>query len=59
MNNFEGKLIFDEKYANSFVKIDKKQVILVYIVGGLTYGEITALRYIGKAYSKNGLKNNR
>ena len=59
MNNFEGKLIFDEKYANSFLKIDKKQVILVYIVGGLTYGEITALRYIGKTYSKNILKSNR
>ena len=52
LNFLSGPVILDDKKLNAFLKSNVKQVILVYVVGGLTYGEIAALRYLGKAYSK-------
>jgi len=52
LNMLNGPLIIDDKKLNTFSKSGTKQVILVYIVGGLTYGEIATLRWLGKQYNK-------
>jgi hypothetical protein len=52
LNLLNGPLIMDDKKLNNFGKSGIKQVILVYVVGGLTYGEIATLRWLGKHYNK-------
>lgn len=32
---------------------DKKPIVIVYMLGGVTYGEIAAFRLLGKLHSKN------
>lgn len=32
--------------------INKREVVLIYVIGGLTYGEVTCLRLLGKIYQK-------
>lgn len=44
--------IYDEKKGNAFSNTTQRNVILVYIIGGVTYGELSAIRYIGKKYNK-------
>jgi len=48
-----GATIFDEKLAISAEM--KRNIVLVYMIGGITFGEIAALRFLGKKYSKNPL----
>jgi len=47
-----GPLFYDDKKANSFNDPNTKNTILVYIIGGVTYGEIAAFRYLAKKYNK-------
>jgi len=44
-----GPTIFDEKLQiNSETK---RNIVLIYMIGGVTFGEIAAFRFLGKKYS--------
>jgi len=47
-----GPLFYDEKKANAFNDPNTRNTIMVYIIGGVTYGEIAAFRYLSKKYNK-------
>jgi hypothetical protein len=47
-----GLTVYDEKKGNQFTNIQNRNVILVYLIGGVTYGEIAAFRYLAKKYNK-------
>lgn len=31
---------------------DKKPIVIIYMLGGVTYGEVSAFRLLGKLYNK-------
>ena len=31
---------------------DKKTLVMIFVIGGITYGEIATIRYLGKKMSK-------
>jgi len=47
-----GTTIYEEKKINSFNNPQNKHVILVYVVGGITYSELAGIRYLSKKYNK-------
>jgi len=47
-----GTTIYEEKKINSFNNPQNKHVILVYVVGGITYSELAGIRYLAKKYNK-------
>lgn len=50
MKNLPGPTIYDEKLV---VPSDsKKNIVLIYMIGGVTFGEVAAFRFLGKKYSK-------
>jgi len=47
-----GTTVYDENKINSYTNIQNKHVILVYVVGGITYSELAGMRYLAKKYNK-------
>eukprot|EP01016_Furgasonia_blochmanni_P017612 TRINITY_DN2032_c0_g1_i6.p1 TRINITY_DN2032_c0_g1~~TRINITY_DN2032_c0_g1_i6.p1 ORF type:complete len:251 (+),score=55.49 TRINITY_DN2032_c0_g1_i6:85-753(+) len=47
-----GPVSYNDKANPEVDKSKPKQVALVYFIGGVTFGEISALRYLAKAYDK-------
>jgi len=52
LESLGGLTVYDEKKGNQFSNPQNKNVILVYLIGGITYGEIAAFRYLAKKYNK-------
>lgn len=44
-----GPTIYDEKLVVS--PESKRNIVLIYMIGGVTFGEIAAFRFLGKKYS--------
>lgn len=51
MEVLEGPTIYDEQAGNYAMNMGRKSAIVLFFIGGITYGEIAAIRYIAKAYS--------
>ena len=47
-----GPTIYDERKINSYNNPQNKHVILVYVIGGVTYSELAGMRYLAKKYNK-------
>lgn len=46
-----GSIIYDEKIGSEIYNMGRKRAIVVFFIGGITYAEIGAIRYLAKAYS--------
>ena len=47
-----GTTVFNEKMVIENAPDGKKSIIMVYMIGGVTFGEIAAFRFLGKKYNK-------
>ena len=49
----EGTTIYDDQAAIDIANMGRKQAIVLFFIGGITYGEIAAIRYLAKTYSNH------
>ena len=51
-----GSTVEPEKFQKLTLPDNKRPIVLIYVIGGVTYGEISAFRLLGRKFSKIILK---
>jgi hypothetical protein len=48
-----GATIEPDKFTKVALQDNKRPIVLIYMIGGVTYGEISAFRLLGRKFSNS------